>query len=205
MPEAAKTIVRSRYCGLRDIYVAKITQNTPTAYATEEPIKLARAIKAKISDKYSSEKVYSDDGTEEVVSSYEGTEVELEIATLVPQDRSLLMGHLYENGFLVKNRDDIANEVALGYRTRRRNGKDEFVWFYAGKFGEGVDDEHDTIGEKATGKSNTIKGGFYDRQKDGRYHISVDESNLVAEDVDAAAAIASWFEKVQEKEAAAAG
>ena len=71
----AETIVRSRYCGLRDIYVAKLTQNTQTAYATETPVKLARAINAKISDKWSSEKVYSDDGTDETITSYEGTEV----------------------------------------------------------------------------------------------------------------------------------
>lgn len=202
---AAETIVRSRYCGLRDIYVAKLTQNTQTAYATENPVKLARAINAKISDKWSSEKVYSDDGTEETITSYEGTEVEIEIATLAPQDRSLLFGQLYENGFLVKSRDDEAPEVALGYRTKRRNGKYEFVWLYCGKFGQGVDDDHATQAEKATGKSNTIKADFYDRQKDGRYHISVDESNLLDNHADAKAAISDWFNKVQEKEQVAAG
>lgn len=200
---AAETIVRSRYCGLRDIYVAKLTQNTQTAYATETPVKLARAINAKISDKWSSEKVYSDDGTEETITSYEGTEVEIEIATLAPQDRALIFGQLYENGFLVKSKDDLAPELALGYRTKRRNGKYEFVWLYCGKFGQGVDDEHETQAEKVTGKSNTIKGDFYDRQKDGLYQIVVDESNLLDEHADAKAAITDWFNKVQEKEQAA--
>lgn len=199
---AENTIVRSRYCGLRDIYVAKLTQNTQAAYATETPVKLARAIKAKISDKWSSEKVYSDDGTEEAITSYEGTEVEIEIATLAPQDRALLFGQLYENGFLVKSRDDLAPEIALGYRTKRRNGKYEFVWLYCGKFGQGVDDDHETQAEKVVGKSNTIKADFYDRQKDGLYHISVDESNLLETHADAKAAIKDWFSKVQEKEQA---
>lgn len=198
----AETIVRSRYCGLRDIYVAKLTQNTQTAYATDTPVKLARAINAMISDKWSNEKVHSDDGTEEIITSYEGTEVEIEIATLAPQDRALLFGQLYENGFLVKSKDDIAPEIALGYRTKRRNGKYEFVWLYCGKFGQGVNDEHETQAEKVTGKSNTIKGDFNDRQKDGRYQIVVDESNLLDEHADAKAAIADWFSKVQEKEQA---
>lgn len=81
--------------------------------------------------------------------------------------------------------------------------KYEFVWLYCGKFGQGVDDEHETQAEKVTGKSNTIKGDFYDRQKDGLYQIVVDESNLLDEHADAKAAITDWFSKVQEKEQAA--
>lgn len=205
MAEGIENIVRSRYCGLRDVYVARLLQNTATAYATDTPVKLARAINAKISDKWSSEKIYSDDGTEDTITSYEGTEVELEISTLAPQDRSLLFGQLYENGFLVKNKNDIAPEVAVGYRTKRRNGKYEFVWLYCGKFGQGIDDEHETEAEKINTKTNTIKGDFYDRQKDGRYQIVVDESNLIDADTDAKTAIADWFSKVQEKEQQAAG
>lgn len=205
MAEGIKNVVRSRYCGLRDVYVARLLQNTATAYATDTPVKLARAINAKISDKWSSEKIYSDDGTEDTITSYEGTEVELEISTLAPQDRALLFGQLYENGFLVKNKNDLAPELAVGYRTKRRNGKYEFVWLYCGKFGQGVDDEHETEAEKVNTQTNTIKGDFYDRQKDGRYQIVVDESNLADADTDAKAAITGWFSKVQEKEQQAAG
>ena len=139
-----ETIVRSRYCGLRDIYIAKLIQNTQTAYAADVPIKLARAINAKISDKWSSEKVYSDDGTEDTITSYEGTEVEIEVSTLAPQDRALVFGQLYEHGFLVKSRNDLAPELALGFRTKRRNGKYEFTWLYCGKFGQGVRSEEHT-------------------------------------------------------------
>lgn len=200
---AVETVVRSRYCGLRDIHVALLTQNTQTAYVSATPVKLARAISAKISDKWSVEKVYSDDGTEDSITSYEGTEVELEIATLVPQDRAILFGQLYENGFLVKSKDDLAPEIAIGFRSKRRNGKYEFTWLYCGKFGQGVDDEFETQAEKVAVKSNTIKGDFYDRQKDGLYQIVVDESNLLEANTDAKTAIADWFSKVQEKERAA--
>lgn len=201
--EGTETIVRSRYCGLRDIHVAVLTQNTQTAYAAATPVKLARAITAKISDKWSSEKVYSDDGTEETITSYEGTEVEMEVATLAPQDRALLFGQLYDKGFLVKNKDDLAPEIALGFRSKRRNGKYEFTWLYCGKFGQGVDDEFETQAEKIAVKSNSIKGNFYDRQKDGDYQIVVDEGNLLETNTDAKTAIADWFSKVQEKEQAA--
>lgn len=197
----SETIVRSRYRGLKDIYVATITANTATAYTTGTPVKLARAVKAKISDKWSSEKIYSDDGTEEIVTSYEGTEVELEIATLAPQDRALIFGQLYENGFLTKNKDDLAPEVALGYRTRRMNGKYEFAWHYCGKFGQGNEDEFETQADKISPKSTTLKGEFNERQIDGNYQTLVDESNVLETHTTAKAAIADWFSKVQEPKA----
>ena len=61
MSEAAKTIVRSRTMSFKDLYVALVTENTATGYTTGTPVKLARAIKGKVSDKFSTEKIYSDD------------------------------------------------------------------------------------------------------------------------------------------------
>ena len=119
------------------------------SYVAGVPVKLARAVNAKISDKWSSEKVYSDDGTEDTITSYEGTEVEIELASLAPQDRAMLFGQLFENGFLIKSKDDLAPELALGFRTKRRNGKYEFTWLYCGKFGQGLDDEFETQAEKS--------------------------------------------------------
>ena len=61
-------ITRSRRCGLKDIYMAKVTKNDENAYTAETPIKFARAINANITDNYSSETIYSEDGTEEVLT-----------------------------------------------------------------------------------------------------------------------------------------
>lgn len=97
--ETTQQIVRSRTCGLKDFYIALVQSNTATAYTAGTPVKLARAIKAKIDEKWTSEKIYSDDNTEEVITSYEGTDVELEINALAPQDRVILFGQLYEYEF----------------------------------------------------------------------------------------------------------
>lgn len=199
MSEAEKQIVRSRTCGCRDFYVAKLTQNDAKAYVAGTPVKLARAIKAKIDEKWSSEKIYSDDGTEEVINSYEGTEIELEVNALAPQDRQTVFGQLYENGFLVKTADDKAPEVAVGWRERKLNGKYEFKWLYAGKFAEGISEEASTKKGKLSPTTKSIKASFYERSLDNAYEISVDESNLVAGDTKAAEAIKNWFSKVQEK------
>ena len=204
LSETVSQIIRSRTCGCRDFYIAKITQNDAKAYVAGTTFKLARAIKMKIDEKWTSEKIYSDDGTEDVVNSYEGTDVELEVNALAPQDRAMVFGQLYENGFLVKTSDDQAPEIALGWRERKLNGKYEFKWLYCGKFAEGISEEAQTKEGKLSPATKSIKGSFYERNLDNRYEISVDESNLVSGDTKAADAIKNWFSKVQEKDGAAA-
>ena len=51
---------------------------------------------------------------------------------------------------------------------------------------------------KLSPTTKSIKGSFYERALDGKYEISVDESNLVTEDTDAATALKNWFSAVQE-------
>lgn len=198
MSDATQTIVRSRTKSFRDLHVALVTANDATNYVTGTPVKLARAIKGKVSDKFSTEKIYSDDGVEEVTQTYEGTDVEFEVNSLAPQDKELLFGHLYSNGFLVKNKDDKAPEVAVGYRAKKLNGKYEFVWLYVGTFGQGFDDNYQTQEDKVTTQTATLKGSFYERSIDGNYQIQVDESNLLEEHTDAKAAIEAWFSAVQD-------
>ena len=130
--------------------------------------------------------------------------MELEVNALAPQDRAYIFGQLYENGFLVKSSDDQAPEVAIGWRERKLNGKYEFKWLYVGKFSEGISEEANTKEGKLSPTTKTVKGSFYERSMDNLYEISVDESNLVNENTDAAAAIKNWFSKVQEKDKASA-
>ena len=208
-----KTTVRHRYCGLRDVYVAKVTQNDTEGYTAGSPVKMARAIKAKISDKFTSEKLYSDDGVEGMLQAYEGTDVELEVNTLAAADRAAFFGQAYLNGFLLKSAEDEAPEVALGYRVRRLNGKFDFVWMYCGRFAQGNEENYETEAASKTAQTNTVKGEFYQREKmdkvDGKdvhlYEVRVDESNLATEDTGAAAAIKAWFGKVQEYAATVGG
>lgn len=208
-----KTTVRHRYCGLRDVYVAKVTQNDTEGYTAGTPVKMARAIKAKISDKFTSEKLYSDDGVEGMLQAYEGTDVELEVNTLAAADRAAFFGQAYLNGFLLKSAEDEAPEVALGYRVRRLNGKFDFVWMYCGRFAQGNEENYETEAASKTAQTNTVKGEFYQREKmdkvDGKdvhlYEVRVDESNLATEDTGAAAAIKAWFGKVQEHAATVGG
>lgn len=219
MSNSTQTIVRSRRCGLRDIYLAKVTRNATDGYAAATPIKFARAIKAKVTDKYNSEKIYSDDGTEDIANTYQGTDIELEVNALAPQDRATLWDRLYAAGYLVEAAEDTPPELALGFRTRQLNGKYEFVWYYCGKFDQGQDEEYSTIEDKKNAVTSTIKASFYERAKVDNLpnastgeteekhlvRIRVDESNLAADATKAAAAIKDWFSAVQEYPGTATG
>lgn len=201
----SETIVRSRLCGLKDIYIAGVSVNNGTTYTAGTPVKLARALSAKVSDKFTTEKIYSDDSVEDIVEQYEGTEIDFSVNTLAPQDYAKLYENLYKNGFLLKAAGDGAKEIAIGWRAKKRNGKYEFTWYYCGKL-ERPEMNYESQEDKTKTQTSSLKGTFYARQKedtlDGKkknlYAIQVDESNLMEEDTTAEEAIENWFSKVQE-------
>lgn len=205
MSGTVETIIRSRLCGLKDIYIAEVTTNNGTTYATKIPVKLAKALNAKISDKFTQEKLYSDDGVEEIVDQYEGTEIDFGVNSLAPQDYAMLYENLYKYGYLLKASGDGAKEIAIGWRAKKRNGKYEFTWYYCGKL-ERPEMNYETQEDKIKTQTASLKGSFYARQKEDTlegikknlYAIQVDESNLLTEDISAATAIESWFSAVQE-------
>ncbi|MEG1310657.1 MAG: phage tail protein [Romboutsia sp.] len=194
----AETVVNTRRMGLRDIYIALVTENTTENYTTDTPIKLGRAIDAKVTVKKSVEKIYSDDNIEGTIENFESADIEVESNKLSPTEKALIRGAKYENGFLVNNANDKAAEIAIGWRAKQTNGKYEFVWYYCGKFNEGQTEEYSTNGDKIKTQTAKLKGTFYQRQKDENYNVEVDESYLTADETGAKEAIKSWFSKVQE-------
>ncbi|WP_124041799.1 major tail protein [Clostridium perfringens] len=191
-------VVKTRRKALKDIHIALVTKNDASNYATETPIKLGRSISVKETVKKNVEKTYSDDGVEEVIESYVSTEIEFDVNKLSPEDKSMVRGALYENGFLVYNKDNKIPEVAIGWRAKNTNGKYEFIWHYCGKFNEGWTENFETEQEKVKTQTSKMKGTFYARDKDGNYKIEVDETYLLDEHKDAKDAIENWFSKVPE-------
>lgn len=198
MPE----VVNTRRCGCKDIYIAIVNKNTVTEYAAATPIKLGRALNAKVTTKKTVESTESDDTIEETFESFDSIEIEFDVNKLSPEQKAILRGATYEDGFLINNVDDQAKEVAIGWRARQTNGKYEFVWYYCGKFNSGWDDQYETNGKKPKTQTDKMKGTFYGRQKDGNTSIEVDETFLLESHNDAKSAITDWFSKVQEKDAA---
>lgn len=184
----------ARQIGLRDIHIAKLTKDDSTGVTYETPIKLERAISAKITPKITSENIYSDDSVEDVISSFEGIDVEIELNQLSLESRAILQGAKVVKGVLIESKDDLAPTIAMGFKSKKTNGKYRYVWLLKGKF-ELVSDEYDTEAEKPKAQSAKLKGKFYSRDYDGNYRFIADED---AEGVDATI-INGWFNAVVNK------
>ncbi|WP_349401359.1 major tail protein [Clostridium perfringens] len=194
----ADTALKTRRKALKDIHIAVVTKNDASNYTVETPIKLGRAISAKVTVKKSVEQTRSDDSVEEIIESDEGTEIEFDVNKLSMEQKAILRGATLKNGMLVYNKDDQAKEVAIGWRARNTNGKYEFVWHYCGKFNGGWSEDYETEEDKIKTQTAKMKGTFYAREKDGNTHVEVDESYLIESNTDAKSAIQSWFTQVPE-------
>lgn len=195
----AQQVTKGRRMGLKDVYVALVTSDTTAEYVTDTPVLLARALSAKITEKKTTDTLYSDDTIEDFVESLDSIDVEIDLADLDPQQESLLRGSTFTNGFLVDNQNDLSNTVAIGWRARRTDEKYEFVWLYCGRFNQDSENDYETRGDKIKTQSRTLKGSFRPRFKDGDWRIRVNEAYLQDSYTSAKTAIQSWFSKVQEK------
>ncbi|MBU3100663.1 MULTISPECIES: major tail protein [Clostridium] len=181
----------ARQIGLRDIHIAIVTSDDSIETVYETPIKLERAISAKISPKANSDSIYSDDSIEDIITSFEGVDVEIEVNQLSLESRAKLQGAKVIKGVLIENKNDIPPTIALGFKSKKNSGKYRFVWLLKGKF-ELVSDEYDTESEKPKAQSAKLKGKFYPRDFDGNYRFIADEDSISVD----ATIISGWFSSV---------
>jgi phi13 family phage major tail protein len=164
----------ARQIGLRDIHIAVLTQDDNTGVVYDTPVKLERAISARLTPKMSSENIYSDDTVEDVITAFEGVDVEIEVNQLSLDSRAKLQGAKVIKGVLIESKEDIPPTLALGFKSKKNNGKYRYVWLLKGKF-ELASDEYDTEGEKPQPKSAKLKGTFFARDYDGNFRFIADE------------------------------
>lgn len=184
----------ARQIGLRDIHIAILKTDTTTAATYDPPVKLERAISTKLTPKSNSENIYSDDTVEDVITAFEGVDVEIEINQLSLESRAKLQGAKVIKGVLIENKDDLPPTIALGFKSKKNNGKYRFVWLLKGKF-ELVSDEYDTEAEKPKAQSAKLKGSFFSRDFDGNFRFICDEDEVGVD----ATIISGWFTAVPDE------
>lgn len=185
------TASKSAQVGLRDLYVAVLTDDSATGTTYETPVKLAPAVQASISPQVETATDYGDDGPVETASSLSGIEVEIETTQFTVEQQALVLGHKYEGGLLVRNSGDVAPYVALGFRSEKADGSYLYVWLYKGKF-QPAEMQHQTKGENVEFQHPTIQGTFVKREFDDNWMISGDSSDTTFQWKDA------WFQQVVE-------
>lgn len=184
----------ARQIGLRDIHIAVLQTDDNSGATYDIPVKLERAISAKLTPKSNSENIYSDDSVEDIITAFEGVDVEIEVNQLSLTSRAKLQGAKVVKGVLIENKDDMPPTIALGFKSKKNNGKYRYVWLLKGKF-ELASDEYDTEAEKPKAQSAKLKGNFYSRDFDGNYRFIADED---AQGVDQTI-ISAWFTEVPDE------
>ncbi|MDK2918987.1 MAG: hypothetical protein PWQ37_1720 [Candidatus Petromonas sp.] len=184
----------ARQIGLRDIHIAILTQDDNLGVTYDTPVKLERAISAKLTPKLSSENIYSDDTVEDVITAFEGVDVEIEVNQLSLDSRAKLQGAKVVKGVLIESKEDIPPTLALGFKSKKNNGKYRYVWLLKGKF-ELASDEYDTEAERPQPKSAKLKGTFFARDYDGNFRFIADEDQAGVDQT----IIDGWFTSVPDE------
>ena len=91
-----------------------------------------------------------DDSVEDVIAVFEGVDVENEVNQLSLASRAKVI-----KGVLIENKNYIPPTIALGFKSKKPNGKYRYLWLLKDKF-ELSSDEYDTEVEKLNPKSSKL-------------------------------------------------
>lgn len=178
--------------GLDKIYYAIMTDETLETYAT--PKRIPGAITANVSPTTNSVTLNADDRADEVANSLGEIEIEINPKDLPPDILKDILGATIDsNGALSQSATDVAPYVAIGWRSRKSNGKYRYYWFYKGKF-QPNEEEFQTKEDTPTFQTPTITGLFIPRQKDDKWKVLIDEDGETVP----ASVITDWFKTVYE-------
>ncbi len=185
----------SRIIGLSDIHVAIFTnantegEGTEPSYGTPEW--LAGAVSATVTKESSAQDFYEDDELTDTVDAMGKITIEMVVSALSLAGRAKLQGSTVKNGVLVEKESDEAPYVAIGFKSRKLNGKYRYVWLLKGKFAR-VNDSYQQKTNSITSSEPSLSGSFMSRKYDGVHQIIADEDD---ESI-SASVLSSWFTAV---------
>lgn len=179
--------------GLRDLYYAKIKEETEGTITYEVPKRLAKAISAEMTVETAEALLCADDGVDATIKEFVSGAIKLNVNDIAPEDAAILLGQKKDkDGVLYSEEGDEPPYVATGFRAKKPGGKFKYIWLYKVKFSI-PDEKYQTKGESVEFNTPEITGKFIKRP-DGIW-----KADYVGEPTDATAS--TWFKQVREKAA----
>lgn len=136
MPDTNVQKFAGEAIGISDIYIAPITKDDATGYTAGTPVVLApTATLARDTTTSTKARYYSNKPL--YVDTAEGeTKLTLVVPGLTVKTRAELLGKAYDaqKGIMLDSGEAAAPYFALGYKTTRPDGVEEFAWFAKGRF-----------------------------------------------------------------------
>lgn len=174
--------------GLTNLYYALMDETKDAAIGVsapgtiaelyEEPIRLAGAITANFSPSASNDTLFADDGPYEVASTTGAMTLELNVADIPPEHRSVLLGEETDSGIVVSNKDATPPWLAAGMSVKKSNGSSRLIWYLKGKFAA-PDENNQTKADSINWNTPTITGNFAARACDGNWRYAVDTDEII--------------------------
>lgn len=183
--------------GLDKLFYSKITENEEGHEEYGTPQILAKAMKADVSVELAEATLYADDAVAEIVKEFKNAKLTLGIDKLSTQVIGDLTGaRLDNNKVVVSAGEDTGNNVAVGFRSKKSNGKYVYFWFYRVKFGF-PSASMETKGDSVSFQTPSIEGTVMPRNKPDaqgrrpwRVQVSEDEEGVWD------SIILGWFQSV---------
>jgi len=126
--------------GCRDVVFAKMTADEASGATYEAGLfKAPGVIEVALTAQVTNESLAADDvPLYEVLNSLDGFDLSLTMASVGNDGKAYLLGNNVDtNGVLTEASDDDAPYVAMGFKTARSDGSDDYIWLYKGKFAQG--------------------------------------------------------------------
>lgn len=124
------------YRGVADLVIAEVlTDNNKEGYTTGDVIELAGVAKISKTTSNSSESKYYNNMAAIVINSTGADEIKCAVS-VIPQDKlAVITGQDYDNetGTLIEGERKV-KYFALGYKTKKTNGDEVYVWRHKGTF-----------------------------------------------------------------------
>lgn len=172
--------------GCRDVVFAKLQSDNSEGVTYDTEIMSAPGVvEIALTALVSSDNLGADDvALYEILNSVDGFDVSIVMASLGNDGRAFLLGNkIDDNGVLIESSDDIAPYVAMGFKSARSDGSDDYIWLYKGQFAQ----SDATFRTKEKGQVNwqtpTVKASFAPRINDKRIRAilhSADDASQTA-------------------------
>ena len=176
--------------GLKDLHFAVLEKDENGEIKYKDVEKLIGGINATINPNVNTQELYADDRLFESEATIGKIDVEIETADLDIKKRAKLTGSKIKDGVLVENVSDTAPYIALGFKSKKSNGKYRYVWLLKGKASP-MSEDFSTKTENVEHRTPKISFTFMPRAYDGNWKYTADE------DTEGFSNPGNWFDKSQ--------
>ncbi|HIG0362063.1 major tail protein [Clostridium sporogenes] len=162
---------------LKKLYVAKLLTDTESGTTFDIPKYLEGVREIGIKPKINSDDYYAEGIKWITETTLADVDVEIDITDLRKEEEAFLLGHtVTKDGWILKNANDRAPEVAILFKSIKGNGKARYVVMFRGTFS--ISDESYKQKEgKTTHQTKKLKASFAPLHSNELWQSKIDEED----------------------------